>query len=111
MLKLKMRGIDQELKNVLKQFSVQKDKIVSNSVQKLKLELVDETPIDTGLARASWKVIHTSGIFSGTKYHIVNTTEYIKYLNQGSSKQAPPFFIEKTALRYGKPVGTIVDVK
>jgi hypothetical protein len=32
----------------------------------------------------------------------------MEYLNAGSSQQAPARFIERIALNYGAPVGTIV---
>jgi hypothetical protein len=68
-------------------------------------ELVLRTPIDTGLARASWSMIPVKN-----GYDIVNNVDYIEYLNQGSSAQAPAFFVEKTALKYGTPQGAIVEV-
>lgn len=73
---------------------------------KLLVELVNKTPIDTGHARASWKVEETS-----VSINLINDAEYIQYLNEGSSKQAPSHFIESTALKYGVPVGTIVEIK
>ena len=75
-------------------------------VLKLKEELVNATPIDTGLARESWS---TSKTLKG--HDVKNSVEYIEYLNQGSSKQAPARFIEGIALKYGRPLGTIVDVE
>jgi len=72
----------------------------------LKEDLVQNTPIDTGFARESWKVNKTD-----VGHNVTNTAEYIERLNQGSSKQAPAHFIESVALKYGRPEGTIVDIE
>ena len=87
-----------ELKDVLKNVNLQKLK------DKLVEQLKETTPVDTGNARNNWKV---------TKSGIENETEYLEYLNQGSSKQAPEYFIEKTLLsnRFLKPNGIIVSYK
>jgi hypothetical protein len=67
-------------------------------------ELIKATPVDTGLARESWKIsMQKSGI------SITNSVPYIDRLNRGSSKQAPAFFVERVALRHGVPNGTIVN--
>lgn len=68
-------------------------------------ELKDATPVDTGNARNHWK----GEVVSNDKVVIENTVPYIEKLNQGSSKQAPAFFVESVALRHGRPVGTILD--
>jgi len=73
-------------------------------MQKLVKDLVAATPIDTGNARAGWRIDGNS---------IVNDVEYIEELNRGHSKQAPSFFIEKTVLSQSgvKPNGAIVRSK
>jgi hypothetical protein len=73
-------------------------------------ELEEATPVDTGLAKASWtEEIHTQN--DGKKVAILrNSVPYIQRLNMGSSKQAPKYFIERIALKYGKPLGSIVKV-
>jgi hypothetical protein len=62
------------------------------------------TPVDTGRARAGWHM---------TMRGIENEVPYIGRLNQGSSKQAPALFIERTLLRHGdvRPSGIIVRSK
>jgi hypothetical protein len=63
--------------------------------------LVASTPIDTGNARAGWRIEDNK--------KIVNDVDYISELNEGTSKQAPSFFIEKTLMAQGlKPKGAIV---
>lgn len=51
--------------------------------------LREATPVDTGHARDSWRT-------DGSK--IYNDADYIQHLNEGSSKQAPSHFIERTLL-------------
>ena len=67
-------------------------------------KLAEATPVDTGEASKGWKIQGSS---------IVNDVEHIEYLNQGSSKQAPAFFVEKTVLatRGVTPTGVIVKSK
>jgi hypothetical protein len=66
-------------------------------------ELKIATPVDTGLAQKSWD----STKQSKETFVIKNPVPYIKALNEGSSKQAAPFFVERIALKYGKPIGKI----
>lgn len=77
-----------------------KQKRMAQLVQALK----DATPVDTGNARDHW-------VSQGDK--IINEVDYIEQLNQGSSKQAPEHFIEKTLLAQKDiiPSGTIVRSK
>ena len=62
------------------------------------------TPVDTGRARDGWHL---------EKDKIVNDVEYISDLNQGTSRQAPAYFVEKTLLAQKgvRPSGTIVRSK
>lgn len=92
-----------KLKNVEREFQRLKIKTKEDVIKQsgkitdlLLSDLVSSTPIDTGEARASW-----SKQLSGQTYKLFNRAEYIQYLNAGSSMQAPAFFIESTALRYG----------
>lgn len=98
MIKITFTG---NLKEEIKQKTEEaKRKRMAQLVQALK----DATPVDTGNARDHW-------VSQGDK--IVNETEYIDLLNQGSSKQAPEYFIEKTLLAQKDiiPSGTIVRSK
>jgi len=70
----------------------------------LKQELVRNTPIDTGEARDGWEMKPTP-----TGFALTNDVEHVKFLNEGSSQQAPSYFIEAIALKYGKPLGLIVQ--
>lgn len=73
-------------------------------VESILVDLKNNTPIDTGFARDSWRVNSNA---------IINDADYINALNQGSSTQAPKHFIEKTILSHKGviPNGTIVVEK
>lgn len=108
-----MPTIKQVFKNVNKH-------LAENVHRKLALEIFAEltrkTPVDTGRARASWRLtaneIDTSvepdgvsfsppstsikkGLDLSTTYHITNNLPYIVPLNEGHSSQAGEFFVEK----------------
>lgn len=98
MIKIKFKG------DFLKEFSKLTEKAKLEKMSKLVDALKEATPVDTGNARDNWKIEGNS---------IVNEVEYIEYLNQGSSIQAPQNFIEKTLLTQEgvSPSGTIVRSK
>ena len=98
MLKIKLEGVKEEFASINKQISKTD---VRPSVKAIISDLEKITPVDTGFARDSWE---SKGNV------IVNTAPYIENLNAGSSKQAPSFFIEKTCLKHGIAVGTIVEI-
>jgi hypothetical protein len=85
------------------------NKEVLSQNEKLRLQLITElavvTPVDTGEAASSW----TSKNQGKNKFSIENDEDYIKYLNAGSSQQAPAHFIESVVLKYGKPQGPVVE--
>jgi len=80
-------------------------KIANGSVQertKFATEaLRSVTPVDTGYAASRWQY-EMKTINGETVGDITNDTPYLIYLNKGSSKQAPPFFIEQTLLTIGE---------
>lgn len=81
-------------------------KVQSSAVAKRLLDdLKASTPVDTGEARDAWAMQSTAEGFD-----ITNSAEHIGRLNEGSSKQAPAFFIESTALKYGTPQGAITEI-
>ena len=66
--------------------------------------VVQATPVDTGNARNSWRVNEFIDETSGYPYasqRVENTTEYIESLNEGTSQQAPPRFIEVGFMQAG----------
>lgn len=68
---------------------------VQGAVQLLATELVrllrERTPIDTGQARASWIIVPGP---AGALLVVSEGAPYIRYLNLGSSSQAPAGFVE-----------------
>jgi hypothetical protein len=100
-----LQNVSSEFAKLNSNRNVESIKQATNLVNTMKSELVARTPIDTGLARASWKVDRIGPVFN-----VRNTVPYIQYLNAGSSKQAPAYFIESIALKYGRPLGSIVEV-
>jgi HK97 gp10 family phage protein len=105
-LKITLKGIDKtikELKSTVNKVEKKELKEVANELVE-KLEIA--TPKDTGYAASRWEVnSHTE-----KKLNIVNDADYIGYLNEGSSQQAPAHFIEQTVLQHEKvrPDGVIV---
>lgn len=83
------------------------EKHAQRAVKEAAEELEAATPVDTGEAASSWFVKREiDGSIS-----IKNDEEYVKYLNAGSSKQAPSNFIERIVLQLGKANGPVVDYK
>lgn len=103
---INIKNINISFKALLTQIGNEREKYLIKQSNRLLEDLANETPVDTGLARDSWKLDIGSG-----KAVISNDVEYIESLNNGHSKQAPSHFVESTALKYGKPVGAIVTVK
>lgn len=93
-----VRLVGNPIKTINDRIASQKALIVNKLVDDLKRE----TPVDTGKARDGWR-IDANG-------NIVNDVDYIDRLNEGTSKQAPKYFIEQTILSHTgvKPSGTIV---
>jgi hypothetical protein len=54
--------------------------------------IVRATPVDTGRARAGWTFTPATSAYSTAT--IANNVDYVIYLNQGSSQQAPARFVE-----------------
>lgn len=109
MFKITVKGVLEELQKVKDSLEVNRTNIVRNKVQAMTKELRDATPVDTGNARDSWNLVATGN--KQQPYRVANSAPYIEYLNAGSSQQAPPFFVDKIALKYGKPVGAVVTIK
>ena len=78
---------------------------IQEEQRKASLKLIEKlrevTPVDTGNARDSWRLEGDA---------IVNDAPYISNLNQGSSKQAPAYFVESTVMSQPgiKPDGLVV---
>lgn len=105
-MKMQLKGVKATFDGLhLKLAETQQNHLKVTS-KKIIEDLRSETPVDTGNARDSWVSKETSNTVV-----IENTAEYIKYLNEGSSKQAPAHFVERVALKYGTPLGAITESK
>jgi hypothetical protein len=124
---IKLKNVDSTFNGINKEFN----KLV-NSAQRISAfqatsDLKVVTPVDKGRARGSWALSKIERDFKDAQYSVVsnsylgpipndkiesiyitNGTPYIQDLNQGSSLQAPPRFIEKTISKYFKTKGNIV---
>ena len=103
MFNFKLLNVKSELAKVKEAVAYKQEALLKDNSEKMLEDLKDVTPVDTGFARDSWKLVKDNR----ESVRITNSAEYIEHLNRGSSKQAPALFIEKTALKYGKPIGAI----
>lgn len=103
-MRITTKGSKEEITRIKKEFKLAVEARTARQAERMKDAIADNTPVDTGMAQAGWAL---QG--SKYKYVLVNPVPYIKYLNRGTSKQAPAHFIELTAIKFGRPVGTIVE--
>lgn len=103
-IKVSVSGVETEFKRLLNlatgSINEQSRKIGMSMVEDLR----NETPVDTGNARDAWRLEPPIS----KEVIIKNDVPYIEHLNAGSSKQAPAFFVEAVALKYGTPKGVMV---
>ena len=104
MMKFSLSGVKSEMLRL----KLEMDALMSNhavsEANRLKSALEEVTPVDTGRAKASWSVVKTP-----YGADIISGIAYMRRLNEGWSKQAPAFFVERTALKFGTPKGAIVE--
>lgn len=114
MIKIKIE-LSNTLERVLKEaVTGAYEKPFDDRVKDTLKELVDATPVDTGYARSRWKHYKQTSFFVNFSFknisafklidsqHVIdNDADYIQYLNAGSSKQAPSFFVEQILLNNG----------
>jgi len=119
--KIKLVGRERLLNRIIDNISKTIDLSGHYEQEQLLRSLVENTPIDTGYARSRWAVgeytqnkttvkvdATISGLIKDFKFTVVNDAPYILYLNRGHSKQAPPFFIEKTILSRGYKINSFM---
>jgi len=112
-IKIKLKGVSDTMASVEEQMSDQ----IKLQLREVSEEIVEElkavTPVDTGEARDGWKTTYLDENWMTEDIRIVNPVEHIDELNDGSSVQAPPRFIERTVLkrRDVSPGGIIVRRK
>lgn len=100
----KIRGLANTLAAIKKQTKASIENGKTQKMNSVVQALKEATPVDTGEARNGWKIDGSS---------IINEVEHIKYLNEGSSVQAPARFIEQTVLSQEgvSPSGIVVVSK
>ena len=98
---IKIKGIATTIKYLTDSVNKEIANKKIEEMDKLVIKLKAATPVLTGKAADGWKRENNS---------IVNEVEYIDYLNDGSSQQAPARFIEQTLLEHKgvNPSGTII---
>lgn len=105
-MRISIENIDSEFRKISQQVEKESKAYLDIKSEELLKDLKEATPVDTGRARDGWELVKGVDVNK-----IENDVPYIDRLNHGSSKQAPPFFVEKEALKYGRPLGTIVNTK
>ena len=117
-VQVKIKGVNAEFAKANKELIEIVNTLQRSAALIALTELKTVTPVDTGRARGSW-VLSKTGVVRDTKtspvtvqilgpipsgsierLYITNGTPYIRQLNTGSSKQAPPRFIESTLSKY-----------
>jgi hypothetical protein len=86
---IKVTGISQTIKQLEIELEAKRKTAFKEEVHKTLSALKANTPVDTGEARDGWYA---------TDHSIENNVEHVKYLNEGSSQQAPEHFIEQTII-------------
>lgn len=84
MIKVKFSG------NLMREIELAAAGQVEKKREEMVAKLRAATPVDTGEARAGWQIAGNA---------IVNDVDHISNLNEGTSKQAPARFIERTLLQ------------
>ena len=105
-MKVIWKGIESTFAALNKQVNVLSEADTRRTIAAMLVMLKAKTPKDTGFASSRWKI---AGLYP--RFRVENDASYIEYLNWGSSKQAPAYFVESIALRFGKPLGAIVTVQ
>lgn len=90
--------------DIVAEFQKEIDRQKQLRMTEMVVALKEVTPVDTGEARDGWRLEDST---------IVNDVEHISDLNEGSSEQAPKYFIEETLLSQPgvRPRGTITRSK
>lgn len=120
-MKLKVDGSG-VLNRIRRAMEVIVDRDGKMAAERLLEAIVENTPVKTGYARSRWTlqpadayalkytVGYSAGpFFKEARWVLSNDAPYIIYLNQGSSKQAPPFFIEMTIQSQGFKLNSTIS--
>lgn len=77
-------AFSKELQNFATQIKIDTDQAIQKGVLDLFEEIKERTPIATGVAKGEWQIEFSPNVIS-----ILNNIEYISYLEDGHSGQAP----------------------
>ena len=112
MIKFRFRKVKKEFERLEDEIGIVARGLTQEEAEDLLDNLKQATPIDKGNARNSWSINSPTETFDKeTEITITNSAEYIEQLNQGSSRQAAPRFIERETLKLFEPNGIIVKRK
>jgi len=98
---LEVVNYKQELARIEKEVVALANVEIEDRIDYATQQLAIVTPVKTGKARRGWQSDNVKDIDGYSGAVIVNDVEYISYLNNGSSKQAPAYFIEQVLIRIG----------
>lgn len=98
---LEIRNFKEELKRVRREVTTLANYEIKDKIDYATDTLRLVTPVDTGEAREGWSSTKNTDRFGFTGGTLKNPVEHISYLNEGSSKQAPKYFIEQVLLTIG----------
>jgi uncharacterized protein (UPF0333 family) len=102
LVSLEVVNFREEMDRVEKEVLKMADATIDERIDYATETLRTVTPVDTGKARSGWENTKTNlSIENEDKGTIFNNVEYISFLNQGTSKQAPKYFIEQVLITIG----------
>ena len=90
-MKLSVNVVGRSLRPQLKKIEEKQARLLANDIFR---GVKDLTPVDTGRAKRNWRLLRRR-----FGYLIRNAVPYVKYLEQGSSKQAPRGMVKPTLER------------
>ena len=99
MITLDVVDFQKEMKRIEAEVSQLALKDIHSKIDYAEAQLQIVTPVDTGVARKGWYTKKSRTLFNGQVGEINNDVEYISFLNNGHSKQAPKYFIEQVLVR------------
>lgn len=102
-MKILIKGIESTMSELLGKINKERTALLKKAADELAAKLAVVTPVDTGEAMRGWNTAVIDG-----KVYINNDVPHIAILNEGHSKQAPAYFVERTLLQNGRAVGTLV---
>lgn len=107
---LEIKDFDKEVRRIHKEASRIANHELEKRVEHATEALASVTPVRTGYARSRWDYDmkrHGDEVYG----EISNDAHYIGKLNQGTSQQAPAYFIEQVLMTVGELSSPVVDYK